>query len=87
MMGCPICAGAIQSFGSSCEIFIEENNLRDILHSQLFELFNCTLPAKWHQEILGWFADYDKSAALALANGLYDAMYADAATHFSQEQQ
>jgi len=87
MMGHPIFAGAIQSFGSSCEAFIEENNLMDILHSQLFELFNCTLPVKWHQEILGWFANYDKSTALALANGLYDAMYADAVTRSAQEQQ
>jgi hypothetical protein len=87
MMGRPIFAGAIQSFGSSCEAFIEENNLRDILHSQLFELFNCTLPTKWHQEILGWFADYDKSTTLALVNGLYDVMYADPFTCSTQEQQ
>ena len=86
-MGRPIFAGAIQSFGSSCETFIEENNLRDILHSQLFDLFNCTLPAKWHQEILGWFANYDKSTASALADGLYDAMYADATTRSAQEEQ
>jgi hypothetical protein len=71
-------SGGLQSFGPSCEAFIEGNSLGDRLHRQLHELFEGTLVSKWRHTIMGWFDNFDEDAALYLADGLYIAMCDDA---------
>lgn len=77
----PVLRGGLQSFGFYSEAFIENNNLDDRFHSELYRLYECTLPAKWHQEIVSWFAGYEEATASSLAGGLHEAMCADAAAH------
>lgn len=71
-------AGGLQSFGPSCEEFVDQHNLGDRLHLQIYDLYANKLASKWYKYIARWFPDYDDESSKVLAEGLYASMCQDA---------